>query len=85
MMGYDAALTSIASIRLAGASATTGVVAQELAAIQGHFAVLGASGPIIFSPDYNSPASRGSNPVGKLVPILQLPPNGTTRFIALEP
>ena len=59
-------------------------MAQELNAIQGSRAVLGASGPIQFSAVYQGRGAQGSNPVGKVIPILQLPPSGVPQFLALE-
>ena len=79
MMGYDATLTGITSIRLAGVDATTANVAQDFSAIQGRRAVPGASGPIMFSP-----SAQGSNPVGKVIPVLQLSSSGVPRLLTLE-
>jgi hypothetical protein len=85
MMGYDALLTGITSIRLAGEGATSAAVAQDFNAIQGTRAVSGASGPIALSANYTDPGGQGgSNPVGKVVPVLQLLPNAAIRFLALK-
>ena len=85
MMGYDAALTGITGIRLAGDGATAAAVAQEFGSIKGIRSVPGASGPIAFSAVYLGPDGQGSNPVDKVVPILQLPSSGNPRLLALEP
>jgi hypothetical protein len=84
MMGYDATLASITVIRLAGVNAGTAAVIQELNAIQGSRIVLGASGPILFSAVYQGRGATGSNPVGKVIPILQLSPSGVPEFLKLE-
>lgn len=84
MMGYDAALTGISAIRLAGVQPSPADVADELSALQGSRAVDGASGPINLSADYQGPDAQGSNPVDKVIPILQLRTDGTIGFVKLE-
>jgi hypothetical protein len=84
MLGYDAMLTAITVIRLAGMNATITAVSQDLNAIQGSRIVLGASGPIGLSAIYQGRNDQGSNPVGKVIPILRMLPSGTVRFVKLE-
>ncbi len=74
IMGYDAVLTAITAIRLADMHTTNSGADQELSALQGSRAVLGPSGPISFSADYHDAGVQGSNPVGKVIPILGLLP-----------
>lgn len=85
MLGYDDLLTAISAIRLAGIQPSPGGVATELSALQRSRTVDGASGPISFSADYHNPARQGSNPVGKVIPILRLQPDGALTFVHLEP
>ena len=84
MMGYDAALTSISATRLAGPVPSPAAVIEELSALQDSRTVLGASGPIVLSGSYQCPGCQGSNPVGKVIPILLLSPRGTIEFKQLE-
>lgn len=84
MMGYDAMLTSISAIRLAGSAPSRTAVIEELSALQGSRTVLGASGPIDLSASYQCPGCQGSNPVGKVIPILLLSPSGTIDFVQRE-
>lgn len=84
MQCYDAMLTSVTVIRLAGINATTNAVVQEFNAIRLSRVVLGASGPIMLSAIYQGQNAQGSNPVGKVVPILRLLPTGTAQFLKLE-
>lgn len=89
MMGYDASLAAIFAIRLASIkpSAPPGPqilrdVVSELDVIQGPYALYGASGEIQF----NYPVGPDkSNPVGKVVPVLQENANGKPTLLALEP
>jgi hypothetical protein len=85
-MGYDAILTCISAIHLAGeanpAAVTVGGVSQELSALQGSRTVYGASGPIDLSGIYSG--GQGSNPVSKVVPILRLSIGGTVTFVDLQ-
>lgn len=89
MMGYDAALTSIFAIRLADINHGTSPrqalrdVSGEFNAIQGNQILNGASGPIQFHYFPGNP--QRSDPFGKVVPILQVQPDGTPKLIALEP
>jgi hypothetical protein len=84
MMGYDGMLTTIKAIRLAPSRARVPrSVADELGALQGNHEVPGASGLIVLPTNYE-PHGTGSNPVGKAVPILQLEPTGTIRFVQLD-
>jgi ABC-type branched-subunit amino acid transport system substrate-binding protein len=87
-MGYDAMLTCISAIHLAGehdpAEVTTGGVAQELSLLQGSRMVYGASGPISLSGVYTGAGAQGSNPVGKVVPILRLLPSDQVAFVELQ-
>lgn len=91
MMGYDAALTSIYAIRLADINQKTrptqvlGDVSNEFNLIKINQTLDGASGPIQFS-NYGNPKSHyGSNPTQKVIPILQVQPDGTSKLLALEP
>lgn len=87
-MGYDAMLTCISAIHLAGeanpAAVTVNSVSQELSALQGSRTVFGASGPISMSGIYTGTGAQGSNPVGKVVPILRLSAGGTLSFVDLQ-
>lgn len=89
MMGYDATLTSIFAIRMAGIPQGTSAqqalsnVAGEFNAIQGNQTLDGASGPIEFH--YFTANRQRSDPFGKVVPILQVQPNGIPELKALEP
>lgn len=82
MIGYDATLTGITAIHLAGPDPRPAAVAQELSALQESRPVLGSSGPISFSADYQGPRSQGSNPVSKVIPILCLSSQGTPDFVS---
>jgi ABC-type branched-subunit amino acid transport system substrate-binding protein len=87
-MGYDAMLTCISAIHLAGehapAEVTTSGVAQELSLLQGSRTVYGASGPISLSGVYTGAGAQGSNPVAKAVPILQLSPSDKITLVELQ-
>ncbi|MGD0560620.1 MAG: ABC transporter substrate-binding protein [Streptosporangiaceae bacterium] len=88
-LAYDAMLTSVADIRLAnsGIAPAPSAVAQELNKLQGPRTVYGASGPVQLSGFYGQIGKaqpQGSNPIGKLIPILSLPKGGVTSFKALE-
>jgi hypothetical protein len=83
MIGYDAMLTSITAIRLAGPeSPSPGAVIRKLSLLQGSGQVLGASGPIDLAADYTL-STVGSNPVNKVVPILRWSPS-RIEFVTLE-
>jgi Periplasmic binding protein len=78
MMGYDAMMTAIAAIDLAGVNPGPIDVDRKLGALHGSLAVPGASGPInLFA--------GSSNPVGKVVPIMQLKPDGAHFLIFEQP
>lgn len=81
MMGYDATLTAVTAIRLAGTQPSPQGVETDLGALQRAHVVYGASGPIVLSADYAG--GRGSDPQNKPVPLLQLEPNGDPRLIRL--
>ena len=81
IMGYDATLTAVTAIRLAGTQPTPQGVATDLGALQRAHIVYGASGPIVLSADYSS--GRGSDPQNKPIPLLQLEPNGEPHLIRL--
>jgi hypothetical protein len=87
-MGYDAMLTCISAIHLAGganpAAVTAADVSQELSALQGSRTVFGASGPISLSGIYTGTGAQGSNPVEKVVPILRLSAGGALTFVDLQ-
>lgn len=83
MAAYDATLTSVSAIRLTALpQPAPATVAGELGALQRAHQVLGAGGPLSFTADYNG--AKGSNPVGKAVPILRLAPDGSARFVELQ-
>jgi len=83
MIGYDAMFTSINAARLVGSARLSPEdVASKLSLLQGVDQVLGASGPIDLSADY-SHNDMASNPVNKVVPILQWTPGGI-KFKTLE-
>jgi hypothetical protein len=84
MMSYDAGLTAISAIRLAEApQPRPGAVANELGALQGVHQVLGASGPIRFTANYQT-SRTGSDPVGKAIPILRVGPDGNSRVLTVK-
>lgn len=83
MLGYDDLIATISAIRLAGVQPSPRGVTSELSALQGSRTVEGASGPISFSADYT--AGHGSNPVGKVIPVLRIQPDGALTFVHLEP
>jgi ABC-type branched-subunit amino acid transport system substrate-binding protein len=84
MMAYDAVLAGVSAIRLTSLPQPPRyAVAGEFSALQGEHIVLGASGPLLFVPDYNHSAN-GSDPVRKPVPILRLLPGGGSEFVALK-
>lgn len=84
MAAYDATLAAVSAIRLTNqAQPTPEVVAGELGALQGAHTVLGSSGPLRFIADYRT-SSAGSNPVGKVIPILRLNTNGESTFVTLK-
>lgn len=85
MITYDNMLVAISAIRLAGVQPSPSDVAMELSALEGSRAVDGATGPMSFSADYQSPAHQGSNPVAKVIPILRVEPGGAITFVQLEP
>ncbi len=79
MMAYDATLTAVSAIRLANAPQPRAeAVANELGALQGVHKVLGASGPIQFTANYQT-SHTGSDPVDKATPVLRLAADGNTR------
>lgn len=84
MMGYDGTLTAISAARLAGQDGRVpnrDLTMQSFGALHGPDAVPGASGLIVIQANYLT--GRGSNPVGKPIPIMQLEPDGTPRFIEM--
>jgi hypothetical protein len=83
MVGYDAMYTSINATRLAGTTNPSPEhVATKLSLLQGPDQVLGATGPIDLSADY-AHNKMASNPVNKVIPILQWTPSGI-KFVKLE-
>lgn len=83
MMAYDAVLTAVSAIRLTRQDRpTSDMVADTLGALHGAHTVLGASGPLQFIAD-NRTSAVGSNPVGKVIPILRLGPDAESRFVTL--
>jgi hypothetical protein len=87
MTGYDDILTSVAAIRLA-ADRISGLpnpagVTEEENGVQGLHTLYGAGGPIQLSGVY-TPGGSGSNPVNKVIPILQLLPSGQVAVLARE-
>ncbi|WP_333769496.1 ABC transporter substrate-binding protein [Streptomyces sp. IBSBF 2435] len=84
MMAYDATLTAISAIRLTEQQQPQpDAVVNELGALQGAHKVLGASGPIQFTANYQT-SRTGSNPVSKPMPIIRLTPQGTPQVRALK-
>jgi hypothetical protein len=83
MIGYDAMYTSINATRLVGATnLSPEAVATKLSLLQGEDQVLGATGPINLSADYLH-NKMASNPVNKVIPILQWTPSGI-KFVKME-
>lgn len=83
MMAHDAVLTGVSAIRLTHQEQpTSDMVADTLGALHGAHTVLGASGPLQFVAD-NRTSAVGSNPVGKVIPILRLAPDAESRFVTL--
>lgn len=84
MMAYDATLTAISAIRLTEQQQPRpDAVANELGALQGAHKVLGASGPIQFTANYQT-SHTGSNPVGKPIPIVRLSADGNPRVLTVK-
>ena len=83
MMAYDATLTAISAIRLTEQQQPQpDAVVNELGALQGAHKVLGASGPIQFTANYQT-SRTGSNPVGKPIPIVRLSADGDPRVLTV--
>ena len=83
MMAYDATLTAISAVRLADErQPRPEAVANELGALQGVHTVLGSSGPIQFTANYQT-SRTGSNPVGKATPILRLGTDGNPEVLTV--
>lgn len=81
MTAYDATLTGVSAVRLTEQrQPRPDAVAGELGALQGAHQVLGASGPIRFTANYQT-SRTGSDPVGKASPILRLGPDGSPRVL----
>lgn len=84
MMAYDAALTATSAIRLTEQQQPDPeAVVNELGALQGAHKVLGSSGPIQFTANYQT-SHTGSNPVGKPIPIIRLTPQGNPRVLTVK-
>jgi hypothetical protein len=85
-LSYDAMLTAVAVIRQAykGPGLTPGGLLSYLTAFQADNPIYGASGPIVLSGIYDGSSKQGSNPVGKMIPILKFNPDGTSTFLGLE-
>ncbi|MGW5349001.1 ABC transporter substrate-binding protein [Streptomyces sp. NPDC004031] len=84
MMAHDATLTATAAIRLTQQTQPLpDAVLNELGALQGEYAVEGASGPIQFTANYQT-SHTGSNPVGKPIPIIRLTAQGTPRVLTVK-
>lgn len=84
IMAYDATLTATSAIRLTEQrQPEPDAVVNELGALQGAHRVLGASGPIQFTANYQT-SRTGSNPVGKPIPIIRLTPQGTPRVLTVK-
>ncbi|CAG7641026.1 ABC transporter substrate-binding protein [Actinacidiphila bryophytorum] len=84
MMAYDATLTATAAIRLTEQQQPQpDAVVNELGALQGAHKVLGASGPIQFTANYQT-SRTGSNPVAKPIPIIRLTPQGNPRVLTVK-
>ena len=83
MMAYDATLTATTAIRLTEQQQPQpDAVVNELGALQGAHKVLGASGPIQFTANYQT-SHTGSNPVGKPIPIVRLSADGSPRVLTV--
>jgi hypothetical protein len=79
MMAYDVTLTATSAIRLTEQQQPKpDAVVNELGALQGAHKVLGASGPLQFTANYQT-SHTGSNPVGKPIPIVRLNADGHPR------
>jgi ABC-type branched-subunit amino acid transport system substrate-binding protein len=84
MMAYDATLTATSAIRLTEQQQPQpDAVVNELGALQGAHKVLGASGPIQFTANYQT-SRTGSNPVAKPIPIIRLTPQGNPRVLTVK-
>lgn len=84
MMAYDATLTATSAIRLTEQQQPQpDAVVNELGALQGAHKVLGASGPIQFTANYQT-SRTGSNPVAKPIPIIRLSPQGNSRVMTVK-
>ncbi|SHM34176.1 ABC transporter substrate-binding protein [Actinacidiphila paucisporea] len=84
MMAHDAVLTATAAIRLTEQEQPQpDAVLNELGALQGAHMVLGASGPIKFTANYQT-SHTGSNPVDKPIPIIRLTPQGNPRVLTVK-
>jgi ABC-type branched-subunit amino acid transport system substrate-binding protein len=79
-VAYDATRMAIRAIGLAGGVPSPAEVAGEFSAIQISKTLYGASGPVQLSAVYTGKHPQGSNPVGKVIPILALTRDGQTRF-----
>ncbi|MFG1810040.1 ABC transporter substrate-binding protein [Streptomyces sp. NPDC049040] len=84
MMSFDAVLTATSAIRLTEQKQPRpDAVFNELGALQGAHKVLGSSGPIQFTANYQT-SHTGSNPVGKPIPIIRLAPKGDPLVMAVK-
>lgn len=79
IMAYDAVLTAVRTIRLAGVPPDRQMSTEDLLQVRnrlhGEYSVAGASGRLSFD-------ERGS-PTAKVVPIMRVQPDGTARFAHL--
>jgi ABC-type branched-subunit amino acid transport system substrate-binding protein len=84
-LAYDAMLTCVTVIQQDGGSAPQASnLLSYLTAFQADNPIYGSSGPIILSGIYTGKSQQGSNPVGRMIPIMQLLPNGKSKFLRLE-
>ncbi|WP_327290534.1 ABC transporter substrate-binding protein [Streptomyces sp. NBC_01198] len=84
IMAYDATLTATSAIRLTEQQQPEpDAVTNELGALHGAHKVLGASGPIQFTANYQT-SRTGSNPVSKPIPIIRLTPQGNPEVLTVK-
>jgi hypothetical protein len=83
MMAYDALLAATSAIRITQQQTPSATAVKAgLSLLNGTNQVNGTSGLIDF---YDNSAPGGSNPFGKTIPIVQIEPDGSTRFVGIAP
>jgi hypothetical protein len=84
IMAYDATITATSAIRLTEQQQPQpDAVLNELGALQGAHKVIGASGPIQFTANYQT-SGTGSNPVSKPIPIIRLTTKGDPQVLTVK-